>query len=259
MGEEINSILQQTENKLDISILGAWETGSRAYGFDNNNSDYDVTVVFQQNTDSYILEDDYTKGFCSEDVTISSTKDIDIDGWDIRQFRDLLLSYDPMVYETLLSPKSYRTNQMFENLSSYACNNMNPIDLFNKYQRASKHIMSQREREDGQIPNKYLFHIARDILIARYIKETHKYPNLKWPVFLKSAPDSIFVEFSKDRINNLTQRKQSPHKSKEYTYPDEKDELKQFFNYELNYEEHIIEQEITPSELNKFIRQMLNK
>ena len=54
MEKEIVKILKGIEKKNNIKILFAVESGSRAWGMESENSDYDVRFVYYRNKNKYL-------------------------------------------------------------------------------------------------------------------------------------------------------------------------------------------------------------
>lgn len=257
MSSFVASEIQVLEEELDISILAAWETGSRAYNFSHSESDYDVSVVYMQSEESYILGCDYMQGFSLEQLDVGLAEDIDVDGWDIRRFRELLFGYDPMVCEAVFSPVSYFVPSEIERISSHLRGRLNPIDLFNGYQGAAEGMFLQREDEEYKIPKKYLFHVVRNVLMARYIEARHEFPPLKWDEFLSEASDEVFFDVSRGRARELFDAKCSSDECWDLIVPPERDELLQFFSYELEYENHVPDNTVNQSFVNEALEELV--
>ncbi len=52
--EDIQKRLMQAEKEHDIEILFAIESGSRAWGFESQDSDYDVRFIYRNKRDFYL-------------------------------------------------------------------------------------------------------------------------------------------------------------------------------------------------------------
>lgn len=258
MNSWLRSQICLVEDELNITLISAWETGSRAYNFDHEKSDFDITILYRQEDTAYIFEDNnYQQGFSSEQLDVDLDSNVEIEGWDVKRFRELLFQYDPMVYETIHSPQPYIIPIEIQEIAEHAHNRINPIDLFRGHQSAAESMLKQRESEAKELPNKYFFHVVRNILIARYIEKTHTYPSLDWEEFLQNAPDSVFIEISRERARELYETKQSPVESSEFTIPKERAAIESFFEYELQYENHIPEKEIDKAFVTTQLRTLL--
>lgn len=102
MKEEIIKILHNIEQREDVEILYACEGGSRAWGFANDASDYDVRFIYQKRNLS-----DYLTLKESSDVIECVGDEFDIVGWDIK--KALLLHYknNPNLREWIASSDIY--------------------------------------------------------------------------------------------------------------------------------------------------------
>ncbi|ADC47140.1 hypothetical protein mru_1290 [Methanobrevibacter ruminantium M1] len=77
--EEIIQTLKEIEKENNIEILYAIESGSRAWGFSNEESDYDIRFIFKRPIKDYISLKNNKDAL---DITID---DYDIVGWDIKK------------------------------------------------------------------------------------------------------------------------------------------------------------------------------
>lgn len=105
MREEIIKILHNIEQTEDVEILYACEGGSRAWGFANENSDYDVRFIYKKRNVS-----DYLSLNESSDVIECVGDELDMVGWDIK--KALLLHYknNPNLREWIISNEVYIDN-----------------------------------------------------------------------------------------------------------------------------------------------------
>lgn len=72
--------LKEIEKKEKIKILYAVESGSRGWGFESKNSDYDVRCIYVHSLDWYLSIED------KKDVIEYLISDqLDIIGWDIKK------------------------------------------------------------------------------------------------------------------------------------------------------------------------------
>jgi predicted nucleotidyltransferase len=104
-------ILQKLETvatEQAISIIYATESGSRAWGFESPDSDWDVRFFYLRPTDYYLLNFESAKRDCIDAVEYPVQSDnIDLSGWDLHKTCRLLLKSNPAALEWLNSPLVY--------------------------------------------------------------------------------------------------------------------------------------------------------
>jgi hypothetical protein len=84
-------------------VLYACESGSRAWGFESADSDYDVRFLYVHSRDWYLSIEDH------RDVIERPINDgLDISGWDLRKALRLFRKSNPPLLEWLGSPIVYR-------------------------------------------------------------------------------------------------------------------------------------------------------
>lgn len=108
MHEQILSALRNLAATRGVRILLAVESGSRAWGFSSQDSDYDVRFIYAHPADWYVSVEAH------RDV-IEATFDGDIDaaGWDVRKALGLLRKSNPPLLEWLRSPITYEEDAAF--------------------------------------------------------------------------------------------------------------------------------------------------
>ena len=104
MLEEIKATLSEIEAQEDVTVLYACESGSRAWGFPSEDSDYDVRFIYLRPRDWYLSVDLERK----RDVVERPISDeLDISGWDFRKALHLFYKSSPVLLEWLGSPIVY--------------------------------------------------------------------------------------------------------------------------------------------------------
>jgi uncharacterized protein len=102
---EINRRLHVVEKTYDVKVLFACESGSRAWGFASEDSDYDVRFIYIQPRDWYLTVDLEDK----RDVIETPIEGVwDINGWELRKALRLFSKSNPPLLEWLQSPIIYQ-------------------------------------------------------------------------------------------------------------------------------------------------------
>ena len=163
MKEEIIKILHNIEQSENIEILYACEGGSRAWGFANENSDYDVRFIYKKQSVS-----DYLCLKEPSDVIECIGDDLDIIGWDIKKALYLHYKNNPNLREWLMSDKVYIDNEIdsiFAGLGGF------DIDIVkNHYLAIAKtHWKKYSSLEFKKEKTKKYLHVIRSILCWRLL------------------------------------------------------------------------------------------
>lgn len=102
MKEQIQEKLKEIEKTENITVLYAAETGSRAWGHANENSDYDIRFIYKRNDISeYLVLENF------EDVMQFEEGEFDFAGWDVKKALHLHFKSNPNLREWLISPVVY--------------------------------------------------------------------------------------------------------------------------------------------------------
>ena len=102
MFDNIIKRLGEIENKNNITILYACESGSRAWGFDNAESDWDVRFIYKRND-----LNDYLTLSEIPDVIEYMGENLDFVGWDIKKALNLHYTSNLNLREWIMSPVKY--------------------------------------------------------------------------------------------------------------------------------------------------------
>ncbi|MCS7053215.1 MAG: nucleotidyltransferase domain-containing protein [Ignavibacterium sp.] len=150
------SHLQSTE---DIKILFACESGSRAWGFPSEDSDYDVRFIYIRKPEFYLSIDH------QKDVIEHKIEDnLDLSGWDIKKALTLFKKSNPPLLEWLNSPIIYFKDETFyKNLIELLPIYFSPKScMFHYLSMAENNILTYLNGE--QVIRKKYFYALRPIL-----------------------------------------------------------------------------------------------
>lgn len=156
--------------------LFAFRNGSKAYGYDNANSDDDILFVYyRQPLDYFSLKE--------VDNEIKHPE-LDIKGWDLRKFITILAKNGWNVYESLHNKHwtaSETADKLLYSLSSIADKNIDEKKITNTMlccalRDRNKYLTTQ----DKAKKIKYCLSFARMILSARYIFYKKQYPPINF-------------------------------------------------------------------------------
>jgi uncharacterized protein len=103
--QRIQAVLDEIEKEGQVTILYACETGSRGWGFESEDRDYDVRFIYLRRTEWY-LSIQKKRDVIERPID----EDLDISGWDLPKALQLLRKSNPPLLERFQSPIVYRDN-----------------------------------------------------------------------------------------------------------------------------------------------------
>lgn len=177
--------LEIIEKKENIKVLFAIESGSRAWGFESKDSDYDVRFIYIRPLDWYVS---ISKKRDTLEFMIDET--LDIVGWDLNKTLELLGKSNPALGEWLNSKIIYK--ELFEIKEEFR-------KLFSAYLREDRlvyHYLSMASkdlkilREHKKIKLKKYFYILRALLASKWILKYHVEPPILFRELLKLINDN---------------------------------------------------------------------
>lgn len=227
--EQLNII----ENDNDVEIIFACESGSRSWGFESLDSDYDVRFLYRHKPEWY------TSLRKSRDVIekmippAGDIPELDLSGWDIRKAFGLLIKSNPALFEWLRSPTVYKEYRGGNSMSATMCSGLcyDPLRTAFHYYHMAKGNYKEYLRKD-QVPLKKYLYVIRPLLANKYIQQGHGFP----PVLFKELLDHQIQEGLDaalvGAILNLLEEKMAGFEKK--TGP-RNDILNAFIEHELEY------------------------
>lgn len=186
MKQLIRKICKDLEKKHNITILFAIENGSRAWGMESKDSDYDVRFVYYRPMSEYITikksSDIINAAFDTKGKSCNIENAlIDVVGFDIFKFTTLLSASNPTTIEWLTSNIVYygKQNKVFK---SFATNYFNPKTLYFHYRSMCHNNYTKYIQSQNHVTHKKYLYTFRGLC------------NALWVIHNKSIPPIVFIQ-----------------------------------------------------------------
>jgi predicted nucleotidyltransferase len=161
----IHRALDQVERERDVSILFACESGSRGWGFQSQDSDYDVRFIYVHRPEWYLSVESHRDVI---EIPISGL--LDINGWELRKSLRLLRKSNPALLEWLSSPIVYREHApIMRNYRALLPLYYSPIACLHHYLSMAKGNFREYLQGEQVRTKKYLY-VLRAVLACRWIE-----------------------------------------------------------------------------------------
>jgi len=205
MTEEITARIQDELLRLEqaegVTVLYACESGSRAWGFESEDSDYDIRFIYLRRTDWYL--------------TIQSKRDViekpindelDVSGWDVPKTLDLLRKSNPPLLEWLQSPIVYKqTSSFVERMRNLMVEYYSPISCMYHYLHMAENNFREYLKEEEVWTKKY-FYVLRPVLACIWIDRGHGVV----PIEFAKLVDRVVTDGSlRNEIDSLLAKKRA--------------------------------------------------
>ena len=213
ISQSIKEKLSQIEERENIRIIYACESGSRAWGFASPDSDYDVRFVFVRPVQDYLKVKEIP-----DFIDAELNEDYDINGWDLKKFCKQLYKSNPVIFEWADSPIVYKTSDDWEKLKAmmkdYVCQK---TMIYHYLGLANSSI--KKYLIGDEITYKKYFYILRALLAASWIfyNKTPAPTEFSKLVSAEIKNHSLDVEYLSNRVlskedfaeilNNLYEKK----------------------------------------------------
>lgn len=197
MKEIIHNKLKEIEERENIEIILAVESGSRAWGFESPDSDYDVRFIYARRSN------DYLKLEGVRDVIEWQLDDMfDINGWDIQKALKLLYKSNPTLFEWCTSPIIYHKISKFEVLNQLLPQYFSKKkSLYHYWHMAMTNYRNYLK--DDMVKAKKYFYVLRPILAGKWIVNQGTNPPMKFNELLdKELPHEL-----RSVLNDLLDKK----------------------------------------------------
>lgn len=158
--------LDRIEEEETVRVLYACESGSRAWGFESEDSDFDVRFIYLRPPSWYL-----TVQKKRDVIEKPIDNDLDISGWDLPKALELFRKSNPPLLEWLQSPIVYREEGSAANrLRQLMPNYYAPIACMYHYLHMAQGNNRDYLRGDVVWVKKY-FYVLRPVLACMWIEQ----------------------------------------------------------------------------------------
>ena len=199
MNERIAAELKNIEASKDVRVLYACESGSRAWGFASEDSDYDVRFIYVHEPEWYLRLEQ-----ARDVIEWKLNEALDINGWDLSKALRLMRASNPTIFEWLNSPIVYRELDAFSAPKELSGPSFAPRPTIYHYLNMARknrvdHLSAERVRL-----KKYLY-VMRSLLAAQWVAEKRTAPPVPFAELvnaeLEPAVKPLFDELVQRKIN----------------------------------------------------------
>lgn len=195
---DIQQHLKEVERDYDVKVLLAVESGSRAWGFESRNSDWDVRFIYVHKPEWYFTIEE--KRDVIEHVYAD---DVDLAGWELRKALSLLSKNNPSILEWLASPKVYYIDEEFgARVKEIAKRYFNPTRSMYHYNHIyTKH--DERYLQQEGYPMKRFLYYLRGILACKWIETNQTLPPIPFKELVEATIDNQEIRAKIDELIKL--------------------------------------------------------
>lgn len=187
MRETILSKLDEIENRENVKILLAVESGSRAWGFASPDSDYDVCFIYVRPKEDYLRLEK-----ARDVIELPIEGELDINGWDLDKTLRLLRASNPTLFEWFSSPIVYRETAFAQEFRSI-------MQRYFSSKRGLSHYLSMassnyREYLKGNmVKAKKYFYVLRPVLACRWILDKGSPPPMLFSELMEAELNPVLL------------------------------------------------------------------
>ncbi|KAA8999480.1 nucleotidyltransferase domain-containing protein [Affinibrenneria salicis] len=164
MYDRVRRTLREVEERYNVRILYACESGSRGWGFASPDSDYDVRFLYVHPPEWYLTVEPRR-----DVIELPIDSELDVCGWEWRKALGLLKRANPTLIEWLDSPVVYRQDDA--TLDALRAQ----VPAWFSPQRARHHYLSMARKnfrgylQGEEVRLKKYFYVLRPLLAVRWI------------------------------------------------------------------------------------------
>ena len=250
----IRGHLKNVEHEYDVKVLLAVESGSRAWGFESKNSDWDVRFIYVHKPEWYFKVDEQR-----DVIEHTFEDDVDLVGWELRKALGLFKRSNPSMFEWLHSPKVYYMDEEFgKRIHEVERDCFNPIRMMYHYNHIyNKH--NERYLQQEGFPMKRFLYYLRGVLACKWIDNNNSLPPVPFKELVEATVDDAGI---RSKIDDLLEIKKGGKESDMQVV--DKALLDYARQWEVYYNERVgtfrPEQNEAPTgKLDAILRDMVNK
>jgi uncharacterized protein len=162
----IQEELRRIEHEEQVTVLYACESGSRAWGFESDDSDYDVRFIYLRKTSWYLTIQN------KRDVIERPISDeLDIAGWDLPKALGLFRKSNPPLLEWLQSPIVYlEASSCRRKLMDLLPGWFSPISCLYHYLHMAQNNFKKYLQDRTEVSLKKYLYVLRPVLACIWIE-----------------------------------------------------------------------------------------
>jgi predicted nucleotidyltransferase len=191
--KKIRQLLDYIENLYNVEILYACESGSRVWGFESQDSDYDIRFIYARDRDYYVSLNIEDK---RDVIEYKEVPGLDFDGWDLRKALKLLKKCNPPLLEWFRSPIVYYQTDLFvDDINEVIPKYYNYAAMCYHYLHMATGNCRKYLQGDEAWLKKY-FYVLRPMMSVMYLMDGGEYPPLNFETLMHSinVPDDVYDE-----------------------------------------------------------------
>lgn len=189
MQQKIVQKLHEIEQKENVRILLAVESGSRAWGFASPDSDYDVRFIYMRPKEEY-LRLEKTRDV----IELPFDHVLDINGWDLRKTLQLFYRSNPTLFEWFSSPIVYMETAFAQTFRTMMGNYFSTKKSLYHYIHMAKKNRREYLDQDMVKVKKY-FYVLRPVLACRWILDRNTPPPMLFSELMQAElPKTLQIE-----------------------------------------------------------------
>jgi uncharacterized protein len=172
--DKLRDLLYAVESDHSLNVLYGLESGSRAWGFESQNSDYDVRFLYVRPVEWYLSVEK------RDDVLeLGTSKDLDLSGWELRKALLFLRQSHPVLLEWLRSPVVYiEQSTIVQQMREIGDEFFAPRASVHHYVGWAERTLHRYFRRSDLAAKRY-FYVMRPILCCRWIQTIGEQPPLQ--------------------------------------------------------------------------------
>ena len=194
--KEIVEKLKEIEQKENVKILYAVESGSRAWGVASPDSDYDVRFIYVRKMEDYLRLDDL-----KDIIEWQLDEVLDINGWDLKKALQHFHKGNATLFEWCNSPIVYLTTPEWKLLSGVGNKYFSEKAAMYHYYGTARSTYEKFLTGECVRYKKYLYAL-RPLLACRYIEENHSVPPILFEDLKCKQLPEVLIE-PVERMQNI--------------------------------------------------------
>lgn len=227
MNEIIRQKLAEFETNYHVKILHAVESGSRAWGFASEDSDYDIRVIYVHDKNFYLKLQD-TQDF----INLELNALLDINGWDLDKSLRLIHRSNTTIFEWANSPIIYKTTAEWQHIIEHTQKYFSPkVAMYQYYGTARQNF--EKHLQAPQVNYKKYFYVIRPLLACMWIEQKKTPP----PVLFETLKGAVLDATMQEQINTLQAQKMQ---MKESEKGEQVPTIQNFIKHQLSYYDSFI-------------------